>query len=108
MFKTFSCDNYVKTFCKKRNANHNILNKNTPSAAQIKLKLAQSCSLMHVDRHRHMQRAPGILFHIEKIEDITERVEKILGPGKRGSILVHVGTTNAEREGKTVIVKTGS
>ena len=30
------------------------------------------------------------------IEAITERVEKILGPGKGGSILVHAGTDNAE------------
>ena len=35
----------------------------------------------------------------EKIEVITER----LGPGKGGSILVHVGTNNAEREGTTAI-----
>ena len=29
-----------------------------------------------------------------------------MGPGKGGSILVHVGTNNAEWEGKTAIVKT--
>ena len=43
-----------------------------------------------------------------KLEDIVERVEKVVGPGKGGSILVHVGTHNAEREGTTAIVKTGS
>ena len=31
-----------------------------------------------------------------KIEVITERVENIVGSGKGGSILVHVGTNNAE------------
>ena len=45
---------------------------------------------------------PPFSFPGTKIEDITERVEKILGPGKGGSILVHVGTNNAEREGITV------
>ena len=34
-----------------------------------------------------------------------ERVEKKLSPGKGGSILVHMGTNNAEREGTTAIVK---
>ena len=30
---------------------------------------------------------------------------QIIGPGKGGSILVHVGTNNVEREGTTVIVR---
>ncbi|KAI0207198.1 hypothetical protein LSAT2_008126 [Lamellibrachia satsuma] len=33
-----------------------------------------------------------------KIEAITERVENIVGSGKGGSVLVHVGTNNVERE----------
>ena len=28
-----------------------------------------------------------------------------MGPGKGGSILVHVGTNNAEREGTTIVRK---
>ena len=40
-----------------------------------------------------------------KIEVITERVENIVGLGKGGSVLVHVGTTNIEREGTTAIVR---
>ena len=40
-----------------------------------------------------------------KIEAITERVENIMGLGKGGSVLVHVGTNNVEREGKTAIVR---
>ena len=40
-----------------------------------------------------------------KIEAITERVENILGSGKGGSVLVHVGTNNVEREGTTAIVR---
>ena len=40
-----------------------------------------------------------------KIEVITERVENIVGSGKGGSILVHVGTNNVEREGTTAIVR---
>ena len=40
-----------------------------------------------------------------KIETITERVENVLGSGKGGSVLVHVGTNNIEREGRTAIVK---
>ena len=41
-----------------------------------------------------------------KIEAITERVENIVGSGKAGSVLVHVGTNNVEREGTTAIVRT--
>ena len=36
---------------------------------------------------------PGV-----RIEHVTERVENVLGHGQGGSILVHVGTSNAERE----------
>ena len=40
-----------------------------------------------------------------KIEAKTERVENIVGSGKGGSVLVHVGTNNVEREGTTAIVR---
>ena len=40
-----------------------------------------------------------------KIEAITERVENIVGLGKGGSVLVHVGTSNVEREGTNAIVR---
>ena len=40
-----------------------------------------------------------------KIEAITERVENIVGSGKGGSVLVHVGKNNVEREGTTAIVR---
>ena len=40
-----------------------------------------------------------------RIEHVTERVEKIMGRGKRGTILVHVGTNNADKERTTAIVK---
>ena len=40
-----------------------------------------------------------------KIEAITERVENIVGSGKGGSVLVHIGTNNVEREGTTTIVR---
>ena len=40
-----------------------------------------------------------------KIEAITERVENIMGSGKGGSVLVHVGTNNIEREGTTAILR---
>ena len=40
-----------------------------------------------------------------KIEAITERVENILGSGKGGTVLVHVGTNNVKREGTTAIVR---
>ena len=35
-----------------------------------------------------------------RIEHVTERVEKILGQGQGGSLLVHVGTNNPDREGQ--------
>ena len=40
-----------------------------------------------------------------KIETITERVKNIVGSGKGGSVLVHIGTNNVEREGTTAIVR---
>ena len=40
-----------------------------------------------------------------RIEHVTERVEKIMGSGNGGSILVHVGTNNADKEGTTAIVE---
>ena len=40
-----------------------------------------------------------------RIEHVTERVENVLGHGQGGSILVHVGTNNADRDGTTRIVK---
>ena len=40
-----------------------------------------------------------------KIEAVTERVIHIVGSGKGGSVLVHVGTNNIEREGTTAIVR---
>ena len=40
-----------------------------------------------------------------KIEAITKRVENIVGSGKGGSVLVHVGTNNVEREGTTTIFR---
>ena len=43
-----------------------------------------------------------VCFPEKKIEDIIERVEKVIGPGKGGSILVHVSTNNAEWEGTRV------
>ena len=39
-----------------------------------------------------------------RLEHVTERVEKIMGRGKGGTILVHVGTNNADKEGTTAIV----
>ena len=40
-----------------------------------------------------------------RIEHVTERVEKIVGRGKGGTILVHVGTNNTDKEGTTAIVE---
>ena len=40
-----------------------------------------------------------------RIEHVMERVENTLGHGQGGSILVHVGTNNADREGTTRIVQ---
>ena len=39
-----------------------------------------------------------------KIEDVTERVG-LIGYGFWGSILVHVGTTNADKEGTTAVIE---
>ena len=40
-----------------------------------------------------------------RIEHVTERVENVLGHGQGGSMLVHLGTNNTDREGTTRIVQ---
>ena len=40
-----------------------------------------------------------------RIEHVTERVEEGMGRGNGGSILVHIGTNNADKEGTTAIVE---
>ena len=40
-----------------------------------------------------------------RIEHVTERVEKIMGRGNGGTILVHVGTNNTDKEGTTAKVE---
>ena len=47
----------------------------------------------------------GSLFFRDKIEAIRERVEKVMGPGNIGSVLVHAVTHSIGREGTTAIVK---
>ena len=39
-----------------------------------------------------------------RIEHVTERVENIMGRGQGGTILVNVGTNNADKDGTTAIV----
>ena len=39
------------------------------------------------------------------IEHVTERVQRIMGRGNGGTILVHIGTNNADKQGTTTIVK---
>ena len=39
-----------------------------------------------------------------RIEHVIERVEQIMGRGKGGTILVHIGTNNTDKEGTTAIV----
>ena len=41
-----------------------------------------------------------------RIEHVTERIEQIMGRGNGGSILVHIGTNNADKEGTTAILET--
>ena len=40
-----------------------------------------------------------------RIEHVKERVKKFMGRGNGGTILVHVGTNNAGKEGTTAIVE---
>ena len=40
-----------------------------------------------------------------RIEHVTERVEQIMGRGNGGSIVIHIGTNNVDKEGKTAIVE---
>ena len=40
-----------------------------------------------------------------RIEHVTERVEKIMGRGNGGTIVVHVGTNNADTDGTTAILE---
>ena len=40
-----------------------------------------------------------------RIDHVTERVKQFMGRGNGGTILVHVGTNNADKEGTTAIVE---
>ena len=40
-----------------------------------------------------------------KIEHVTERVQRIMGSGNGGTMLVHIGTNNEDKEGTVAIVK---
>ena len=40
-----------------------------------------------------------------KIEHVAERVQRIIGRGNGGTLLVHIGTNNTDKEGTTAIVK---
>ena len=40
-----------------------------------------------------------------KIEHVTETVQRIMGRGNEGTMLVHIGTSNADKEGTTATVK---
>ena len=40
-----------------------------------------------------------------RIEHVTGRVEQIMGRGNGGSILVHIGTNNAEKERATAVLE---
>ena len=46
-----------------------------------------------------------VCLRVARIEHVTERVEQIMGRGNGGSILVHIGTNNADKEGTTAIVE---
>ena len=61
------------------------------------------------NRHRVLNKGDDVVVCLPgaKIEAITERVENIMGSGKGGSVLVHVGTNNIEREGTTEIQEFG-
>ena len=39
------------------------------------------------------------------MHSVTERIEKIMGRGNGGAIIVHVGTNNADKEGTKAIVE---
>ena len=39
-----------------------------------------------------------------RIDHVKERIQQVMGADKRGSILVRIGTNNANREGATAIV----
>ena len=40
-----------------------------------------------------------------RVEHVTEIVQRIMGRGNGGTILVHIGTNNADKEGSTEILK---
>ena len=46
-----------------------------------------------------------VCFPGARIEHVTERVQRIMGRGNEGILLVHIGTNNADKEGTTAIVK---
>ena len=68
------------------------------------------CDAMHdvdpVNNHSRLSKGEDVVVCLPgaRIQHVIERVEKIMGRGNGGSILVHVGTNNVDKEGTTAIV----
>ena len=54
-----------------------------------------------------MSKGKDVVFFLPgaRLKHVTERVEKIMGRGNGGSIVVHVGTNNADKESTTAIIE---
>ena len=63
----------------------------------------QEASLEEAEE-KEKEKSVGEKTRENRIEHVTARVEKIMGRGKGGTILVHIGTNNADKEGTTAIV----
>ena len=70
-------------------------------------KVEDFCGRLYSSEDRYKIEQGGgrsSVFTGARIDHVTERVEKIMGRGKGGTILVHIGTNNADKEGTTTIV----
>ena len=63
-------------------------------------RLVNKCMSKHLNANANVSLEVMVKVHIQ-----THMVENIVGSGKGGSVLVHVGTNNVEREGTTAIVR---
>ena len=63
-------------------------------------RLVNKCMSKNLNANANVSLEVMVKVHIQ-----THMVENIVGSGKGGSVLVHVGTNNVEREGTTAIVR---
>ena len=80
------------------------LNANMKVSEQCRIAASKGNQVLGMIRRNITYKEKSLIIPLYK-EHVTERVEKIVGRGNGGTILVHVGTNNTNKEGTTAIVE---